>query len=342
MEGCGESGLVSVIIPAYNREELIGETLDSVLGQTYRPIELIVVDDGSLDATPERVKEWSELHDDADFIVIVESQENQGSSAARNHGLAMAQGEFVQFLDSDDTLHRDKIRKQVELLALDPDLAFVYGGMVFLGSEKPTAYHNGTMGIEESIDRCVSGEPGIFHTMSPLFRKQAFGKVGTWCEKLVMYDDVDLAAKFFCRDVKYLYCPESISYLRQNDGREQLTRRPRTRDEWLKISSYRIIQLRNLWAMLPQWYLMIPSHRSLYSRALLGALKQLLLQGGSPPEESVALLAKAAEGTDYRQTVTLFRLLARLLGWHWGAKCFSLVEGLYAKMKRSLKGTVKR
>jgi glycosyltransferase involved in cell wall biosynthesis len=79
-------GLASVIVPAYNRAELIIETLESVKEQTYRPIELIVVDDGSEDDTVERIEEWRKRNEDDAFRVLCERQSNQGTSAARITG----------------------------------------------------------------------------------------------------------------------------------------------------------------------------------------------------------------------------------------------------------------
>ena len=102
-------GLASVIIPAYNRAELLAETLESVKTQTYRPIELIVVDDGSEDDTADRVEGWRKDNEDDQFAVLYERQSNQGTSAARNRGLEICSGEYIQLLDSDDLIHPDKI-----------------------------------------------------------------------------------------------------------------------------------------------------------------------------------------------------------------------------------------
>ena len=110
-------GLVSVIVPAYNRASLIAETMDSVFAQTYRPIELLIVDDGSTDKTGSVVKEWASKHNGSDsFCLRYFYQENSGAPAARNRGMSEAQGEFIQFLDSDDKLDPIKFERQIEAI----------------------------------------------------------------------------------------------------------------------------------------------------------------------------------------------------------------------------------
>lgn len=101
--------VVSVIIPTYNRAHVVGNAIDSVLGQTYTPVEVIVVDDGSTDETQAKLAAY------ADRIRVLK-QENSGPTIARNRGIAAAQGEIVAFLDSDDYWLPDKLLRQVDLL----------------------------------------------------------------------------------------------------------------------------------------------------------------------------------------------------------------------------------
>ena len=110
-----EEGLVSVIIPTYNRARFITEVLKSVAQQSYRPIEIIVVDDGSEDETARVVKQWSQTHaSDSSFTIRFFQQQNQGPGAARNHGLVKSSGEFIQFVDSDDVIHPEKLSIHVQ------------------------------------------------------------------------------------------------------------------------------------------------------------------------------------------------------------------------------------
>jgi glycosyltransferase involved in cell wall biosynthesis len=109
--------LVSIIIPVFNGERFLPSALDSVFAQDYRPIEVIVVDDGSIDRTSEIVRKYSE----AQYI----HQENQGDGAARNTGIAAASGEFIAFLDCDDEWLPTKLRTQMNYLLQNPQDGYV-------------------------------------------------------------------------------------------------------------------------------------------------------------------------------------------------------------------------
>ncbi|HZT44223.1 MAG TPA: glycosyltransferase [Chthonomonadaceae bacterium] len=115
----GKPSLVSIIIPCYNQGPLLAEAIESALAQTYPQIEVIVVDDGSTDNTSLIARRY---RDRIHYLY----QPNAGLSAARNAGLAIARGVYVNFLDSDDRLLPDKIAQQVPLLDEDPALGLVY------------------------------------------------------------------------------------------------------------------------------------------------------------------------------------------------------------------------
>jgi len=100
--------LVSILIPAYNAEEWIADTIKSAIGQTWPRKEIIVVDDGSTDQTLTIARQFA-----SEDVAIV-NQKNQGASAARNHALALSQGDYVQWLDADDLLSPEKVAKQMQ------------------------------------------------------------------------------------------------------------------------------------------------------------------------------------------------------------------------------------
>ena len=107
--------LFSVITPCFNRAHLIAQTLDSVKAQTYRPIEIVIVDDGSKDSTQTLVADWIAKNSETDTLSIKYiHQENLGASAARNRGIEAISGEFVQFLDSDDTIANWRLQTLVD------------------------------------------------------------------------------------------------------------------------------------------------------------------------------------------------------------------------------------
>jgi glycosyltransferase involved in cell wall biosynthesis len=112
---------VSTIIPVYNGEKFIAQTIDSVLTQTYASIELIVVNDGSTDSTSDVLKKY-------EGRIICFDQVNSGGGAARNAGLAVARGKYVAFLDADDQWVPEKIEKQVCVMEANPHLGFVCSG----------------------------------------------------------------------------------------------------------------------------------------------------------------------------------------------------------------------
>ena len=118
-----KKGLVSVIIPTYNRAGMVSRVLDSVWNQTYRPIELLVVNDGSLDNTETVVSTWISTHGDIqNFTAQLLTQKNAGGCAARNNGLNNAHGEFIQFFDDDDELCPTTIKTHVDNLNAHPDI----------------------------------------------------------------------------------------------------------------------------------------------------------------------------------------------------------------------------
>jgi glycosyltransferase involved in cell wall biosynthesis len=105
--------LVSIIIPCFNAADCVSEAIESALGQTYRNIEVIVIDDGSTDASLEKIKAFGER-------IRFETGPNRGGCAARNRGIELAQGEYIQFLDADDLLELKKIENHLPELAGDP------------------------------------------------------------------------------------------------------------------------------------------------------------------------------------------------------------------------------
>lgn len=123
MAGSGVPGLVSIIIPCYNRADIVRETIDSVLAQTYERFEIILVDDGSTDNTREVISAY------ADRRIRYFYQANAGLSAARNSGLNVAKGEFIAFLDSDDIWHEWKLSAQVEIFRRHPEAGLIWSDM---------------------------------------------------------------------------------------------------------------------------------------------------------------------------------------------------------------------
>lgn len=114
-----EKGLLSVIIPVYQVEAYIGECIASVVGQTYQKMEILLIDDGSMDRSGEICDEWRKRDD----RILVVHQENKGAGAARNVGLKMAKGEYISFVDGDDYLAESMFEHLISLLEGEIDIA---------------------------------------------------------------------------------------------------------------------------------------------------------------------------------------------------------------------------
>lgn len=127
MTGSSDSPLVSVVVPTYERPELLADAVDSVANQTYDDVELLVVDDGS--ATPAATTLADREFDDATELRVLRHDENRGANVARNRGVAAASGEFVAFLDDDDYWHPEKLQRQMEAFQrADDDVGVVFNG----------------------------------------------------------------------------------------------------------------------------------------------------------------------------------------------------------------------
>jgi len=166
---------VSVIIPVYNGQRFLAEAIRSVLDQTLPPDEIIVVDDGSTDMTAQIV---AELVVCSPIPIRYLYQENQGPSAARNQGIAVASGELLALLDADDLWVRHKLADQYNYLVEHPDIVVVWG-LVQL-----CAMQDGT---------CVdTGEPWHGPNLGcALFRREAFQQVGGFDASLRVSEDLD-------------------------------------------------------------------------------------------------------------------------------------------------------
>lgn len=183
--------LVSVIIPTYNRGWIIKEAVDSVLAQDYRDFELIVVDDGSTDNTPEVLDAYR-------GTIKVFRQENKGVSAARNRGIAEASGRFIAFLDSDDLWLPQKLSRQVEFFNTTPDALICQTEEVWIRSGvrvNPKKRHQKPSGMifEPSLALCLVSPSAV------MIRRSLLEIVGNFDETLPACEDYDLWLRISCR-----------------------------------------------------------------------------------------------------------------------------------------------
>lgn len=156
--------VVSIIIPVYNGERYLGEAIASVLAQDYRCLEIIVVDDGSTDATAQIAQRFGRA------IAYVD-QAHQGASEARNYGVHIARAEFLAFLDADDLWAGGKLQRQMQALITDPELSMVFGQVEQFYSPEVSE----TALLPALADRRLLA--GL-HVGAMLIRRTAFEQVG--------------------------------------------------------------------------------------------------------------------------------------------------------------------
>lgn len=186
-----EKPQVSVVIPTYNRGWIIREAIESVLSQDYRDFELIVVDDGSTDHTPETLEAYR-------GVIKVLHQKKSGVSAARNRGIAEASGRFIAFLDSDDFWLPRKLARQVGFFNQMPYAQICQTEEIWVRNGvrvNPGKRHKKPSGMifEPSLALCLVSPSAV------MIRRRLFEEVGGFDETLPACEDYDLWLRISCR-----------------------------------------------------------------------------------------------------------------------------------------------
>jgi glycosyltransferase involved in cell wall biosynthesis len=176
--------LISVIIPTFNRVELLRETVQSVRNQTYRNFEVIVVNDGCSDGTAQ----WLDAQVDIRHL----DQENSGIATSRNNGAAIAKGQWLAFLDHDDIWAQDKLEIQAEFVERNPDVGLVAARHVRLGRKHSSARQR----------RWIKGDllvkaysESFIHTSSVMIRRDVFHEIGGFPTHYRFADEFDVWLK---------------------------------------------------------------------------------------------------------------------------------------------------
>ena len=215
--------LVSAIIPAFNAEPFIKAAIDSVLAQTWQPMECIVVDDGSTDGTADRVMQYGDK-------VQLLRKPNGGVATARNLGVAHARGEFVAFLDADDVWLPEKIAKQVSLFNARPELGMVYSGVIVADAAlNPIGALDAVSGERALFNTLTQTAPGVPVTMTGMLRRDVYLSAGGFDEQFRKSADLD----FVCRvAMQYPIAPvsEPLAIYRQHEGQMHLNLKTMERD----------------------------------------------------------------------------------------------------------------
>jgi glycosyltransferase involved in cell wall biosynthesis len=196
--------LVSVIIPTYNRCNLLKQTIDSVLNQTYPNIELILVDDGSTDNTYMIAKSYK------DKIKYIK-QKNLGGTIARNTGISAASGEYLNFLDHDDLFLPQKIEKQVMLLEAKPKIGFVHCRYYFIDENGKRLAKVFILPKKNIYKRLIGG--CFIWSGGPLIRKKCIDKVGPF-DNSVWSSDWDMWLNIISNGYKLACVQETLGEYR--------------------------------------------------------------------------------------------------------------------------------
>lgn len=206
--------LVTTIIPVFNRAAMLREAVASVLAQTYRPVEIVIVDDGSTDDTPAAAAALADQHAE----VRVVHQANGGPGAAREHGRTLANGRYIQHLDSDDLLLPRKFALQVAGLEAHPECGASYGPARWRhrdGSLDPRPWGRTGERIETMFPAMLLSR--WWPTPAPLYRASLLRQIGPW-RPLRMEEDWEYDARVAALGVRLHWVDEPTVEIREHDA----------------------------------------------------------------------------------------------------------------------------
>jgi len=198
---------VSVILPTYNRAYCLGRAVDSVLTQTFRDFELIVVDDGSTDETQELLAGYTDPR-----LRVIRQPENKGQSAARNAGILAANGKYIAFHDSDDEWLPEKLERQVEVLdSAPPDVGVVFCDHWRFRNGERTYYPAPNIQPEDGLvfERALDDGLKNIGTPTLLMRRACLEKSGLFDENMNRSVDLDLCIRL-AKHFRFQRMPEPL------------------------------------------------------------------------------------------------------------------------------------
>lgn len=229
-----EKNKVSIIIPCYNSEKYVGRSIESAIDQDYKPKEVIVIDDGSTDKSQNIIRSFEPY-------IKWGHQKNGGAPKARNHGLSVASGEFVKFLDADDLLVEGAIEKQVRHTKETEENTIVYGSEMQIDEngnfEESYRSYRKMKDEEDKIEYILKVNP---QTSLPLHKHIFLKAVNGFDETLPRAQEYDLHARMVIRGFDFKYFEENVSITRFHGGEsrvsneDHLSEDPEYHVEWVK------------------------------------------------------------------------------------------------------------
>jgi len=333
-----ERGLVSVIVPTHNRARLVLEALESARAQTYRPLEVVVVDDGSTDDTAGAVRQFAAMTQ-GDMDARCVRQERQGAQVARNRGLADSRGEFVQFLDSDDLLHPDKLTAQVRAMRRDPQVDYVFSAWECLHPDGEEGTRQWPDDFSPDVDNLINLM--LFRddlltlplcTDNGLYRRALCLRVGPWDTEVRRMQPRLYNLRMLLTGARCRYLPAVHAWHRMHSG-EQITDHSvelpylaNVRDTWHKVQR-----------LLEEAGRLSRARRGLLAECYYATARPALIAGEGRLGMDLLTDAIAVEppwrtGLKLRLT----RLLYRVLGLRAANRLFDLKLRLAARLGRAV------
>lgn len=320
--------LVSTIIPVYNRPQLLQEAVESVLQQTYRPIEIIIINDGSTDDTAQVIAQLQDTHPQ---LIRSAEQQNTGPGAARELGRNRARGDFIQYLDSDDLLLPNKFALQVAALTQHSDCDIAYGKTHFARvgeTPKPVAYKRTGEGLETLFPATLYSRWWSTHT--PLYRRTLTDQIGSW-QNLWNEEDWEYDARAARFGVKLYYCDAFCSITRSHQPENHLSSQGTTDLKKLRdrAKAHTLILQH---AQAAQITVEQPEMQH-FARELFLLARQCGASGLANESKQLFRLAKQAstqqraKGIDFM----LYEQIARLIGWRLSGRIALFLDHLRTK-----------
>jgi Glycosyltransferases involved in cell wall biogenesis len=188
--------LITIVVNCYNRADMVRTALDSIWNQTYRPIELIIVDDESKDNTMEVVEKWRSEHPDTnDFTSIAKTFPNGKPSLARNRGLALAHGDYIQFVDDDDWLYPNAVQAKADYAKQHPDCQLIVNQLDYYRNGKAFASSHLSLPDDpkDMVEHLLRNECLLVATL--MFQTQTIRALGGWEKNLMLGEDMEITLR---------------------------------------------------------------------------------------------------------------------------------------------------
>lgn len=197
----------SVVIPVYNRAEIVESTLNSVIEQTYSPFEIIIVDNNSNDSSLAVIERWKAQNENASNRITILNEERQGASAARNRGAEIAQGDWLFFMDSDDRIASNLFEILFKEIAQNPSVELLFWNMQ--DSEGRTISKHRVLTPKGLLGNQIYNS--VLCTVCFAVKKDVYERCGGWNPNLLVWNDWEFGIRLLLNNVKYRHINDFLT-----------------------------------------------------------------------------------------------------------------------------------